>query len=378
MDATSPHPYVALCPYLPLSEPIEFGGWWLGPVSSFDGPWATPDLETATHRFLACFRTQDGRPVERPSLLARLDTGVDGELPNERDRDALVPTIEFVTLDANPYWSDETQAAGWSIATTDNADLWLQPMNAADGFFAIGRGSRVSTTVGGMSFNEADCLVPSPLELNIPTPLRLDQELADACFDVLARGDDDLGPKIAVAIRWLAKSWANSASISDEDRVIYLKIASEGLSGTDSSTDSARLLRDTYASCLIQEGDGVGTNGLLWSPDEPSLTRTWSERRSGTTRTSSLSAFEHWYMALADARNEIAHVGRSSTLWYSAGAAYDGPLVEIGDRVLRELIKLSLGLSGYPAVWRRGLGRASFRAWQHLSSVDAPPDEDVE
>lgn len=88
---------------------------------------------------------------------------------------------------------------------------------------------------------------------------------------------------------------SDSASISSEDRVIYLKIASEGLSGTDSSMESGRLLRGMYATCLTQEGDGVGANGLLWSADEPSLTRTWTERRSNSTRDSSPSAFEHWY-----------------------------------------------------------------------------------
>lgn len=43
---------------------------------------------------------------------------------------------------------------------------------------------------------------------------------------------------------------------------------------------------------------------------------------------------------------------------------------------MRELITLVLGLSGHPAVWRTGLGRASFRAWQDLSSVDPPPGEE--
>ncbi len=369
MRSPSPNPYVAVCPYLPLAQPVVFAGWWLGPASAFDGRWLSPAIKEATHRFLACFRTQDGRPIDRPSLLARVDGGVDGALPNDRERLALGSTIDFITLDANPYWSTDTQTAGWSIATTDNADLWLQPLNIEEGFFATGRGSRVNTTVGGHSFYDPDCAIPPPLEVKIPTPLRLDQELAAASFDVLAHRADDLAAELLVAMRWVGKSWANSASISWEDRVLFLKIASEGFSGTDSSIESARRLRARYASCLSQEGKGVGADDLLWRPDEPTLNRSWTDR-SGSTRTAALSAFEHWYMALADTRNEIAHSGHASTLDYSEGTAYDGPLVEIGDRVLRELIKLSLGLSGHPAVWRRGLGRASFRAWQHFSAEE--------
>jgi hypothetical protein len=125
---------------------------------------------------------------------------------------------------------------------------------------------------------------------------------------------------------------------------------------------------------LSQEGAGVGADGLLWRPDEPIMVRTWTDRH-GLTRAAALSAFEHWYMALADSRNEVTHSGHASTMDYSEGTAYDGPIVEIGDRVLRELTKLSLGLSGHPAVWRQGLCRASFRAWQHLSHVQpAAPD----
>jgi hypothetical protein len=199
----------------------------------------SPRFKDATHRFLACFRTQDGGPIDQPSLLARLDGGVDGTLPTDQEREALVTTIDFVTINANAYWTTSTQTAGWSMATTDNADLWFQPLDVEEGFFATGRGSRVNTMVGGHSFYNPDCLIPAPLEVNIPTPLRLDQELAAASFDVLTHGADDVAVRLLVAMRWIAKSWANSPSTSWEDRMIFLKIASEGLSGTDSSIESA-------------------------------------------------------------------------------------------------------------------------------------------
>jgi hypothetical protein len=151
---------------------------------------------------------------------------------------------------------------------------------------------------------------------------------------------------------------------------VFLKTATEGLTGTDESRESARLLRDRYATCLTQDGEAVGSDDLLWSQDEPSFVRCW-RTGSGKTTTATLAAFEHWYMAFADARNAVAHRGRATTLVYAeAGSPYEGPFVDIADRVLRELVTLTLGLCGHPAVWRRGLGRASYRAWQRLACLD--------
>jgi hypothetical protein len=29
-------PVLLCCPYLPLREPVEFAGWWLGPLSAYE------------------------------------------------------------------------------------------------------------------------------------------------------------------------------------------------------------------------------------------------------------------------------------------------------------------------------------------------------
>jgi hypothetical protein len=49
---------------------------------------------------------------------------------------------------------------------------------------------------------------------------------------------------------------------------------------------------------------------------------------------------------------------------------YEGPFVEIADRVVREAIAVLLGECGFPAVWRRGLAGASFRAFEYLQRVE--------
>lgn len=78
---TSGHP-VALCfPYLPLTKPVTFDDWWLGPLRGFEGPWASDDFETRVRQFLGGFTTPGGGSVENPALLARVATGADGEPP---------------------------------------------------------------------------------------------------------------------------------------------------------------------------------------------------------------------------------------------------------------------------------------------------------
>jgi hypothetical protein len=120
------------------------------------------------------------------------------------------------------------------------------------------------------------------------------------------------------------------------------------------------MLRERFETTLIQPGEGIGIDGLLWSRSEATFTRSWANG----TRTAQLSAFEHWFMAFADARNEILHHGSLAEHEYvRPGSPYVGRYVEVGDRVLREAIKVTIGLCGWPRVWRqRGLDRASLAA----------------
>ena len=109
-------------------------------------------------------------------------------------------------------------------------------------------------------------------------------------------------------------------------------------------------------------GDAIGLDALLWQPNERSLTRTWTDR-SGRSRSAAVSLLEHWACALGDARNAIVHGEPSVDHDYGQnGSPYNGPFVEIADRVVREAITVILGSCGFPAAWRGSLARASLAA----------------
>lgn len=362
------NPVVIVCPYLPLREPAQFSGWWLGPLAEFDGLWLSRRFENCVRKFLQGFRDSGGAVISSPALVAREASGVDGVPPTMEEQRALGTTIAYATIDANPYWGPGSQA--WNVATTDNADMWVQPLDVEEGGVTFERGGRVRIQSAGHRFRGQGFSVPPPLELHLPSPVTLDGELLMASYQVLRGTFTEHGARAArleVAMRWLVKSWLNSASIAESDRLVFLKIASEALTGqTRKSRRAAAQLRRIFEGALAQEGDGFGIEELLWDPDEPCFPRDGC----------SLTALEHWYMALADARNKAVHGAPSVPLTYEqSGSSYVGPFAEVGDRVLREAINVELGACGYPAVWRRGFSRGSFKALQYLRSQESPKTE---
>lgn len=364
----SERPVVLACPYLPLRRPVEFSGWWLGPLDQYKGTWARPEFESRVRQFLRSFRVPGGGEIDNPSLLARLEGGANGDPPTSAEQRALEQVIAYATIDSNPWWKPGAQ--GWAVATTDNADLWVQPITLENGAIALDRGGRVRTMSGGYSLDDEAFLVPGPLELQVPFDVGLDAVILEAAYEVVFRPAPEHAERcrrIATAMRWVTKSWFNSASISESDRIVLLKTASEALTGeTRGSLKAAAGLRGIFEEAVHQEGGGLGVDDLLWSPVEPSFVRIWSNKNTA------LSAIEHWYMALADARNDVVHALASPTLTYEhPGSPYDGPLVEVADRVLREAIAVELGACGYPEAWRRGLTRASMATLRRLRGNSA-------
>lgn len=371
------HPVVLTLPYLKLAQPITFDGWWLGPSASYTGTWLSDPFELAARQVLGAFRDVGGSAIEQPALLVRAAVGADGALPSRAELEALRLALAFATVDQNRYWSPGGQNDAWSTATTDNAVLWIQPIDVEGHWISLGQGARVHIMAGGYRFTDPEFFIPSPLELHLPFGISLDPELVGALYKILLSppaGQEHLVSSLRVAIRWLLKSWQNTPSITWEDRLVYVKVATEALTGEEGNAQSAARLASIFAGAIDQEGEGIGIDDLLWSPDEPKLTRTWTDYRSGKEKSAELHQFEHWACALGDARNALVHGEDGTSLTYDvAGSPYAGPFVEIGDRVVREAIAVLLGECGYPALWRRGLARASFQAYQMLR--DAPEEE---
>lgn len=369
MNLSDSHPVVLAFPFLALTQPVSFRSWWVGPVDQFQGPWLSPDFETAARTFLSAFRDSDGQPVGGGALVARLEGGADGRPPTSVEWQGLELAVGYATVHQNPYWTPAASTEGWRVATADNAAFWIQPLNLAEGWITLGRGSRVSISSGGNNLNRDAFAISAPLELNMPLGVTLDQEVVEAVYQVVVeptpRHKADAS-RVRVSARWLLRSWQNTPSITWEDRLVFIKVATEALTGKESTAESAKELEALFERAAGQDGDGLGTDDLLWQPGQPEVVRSWTTR-SGAARSETVSAFVHWHGALGDARNALVHGEDGAPLDYrQAGSPYEGPFVEIGDRIVREAIAVLLGECGYPAVWRRGLSRASFRALQHL------------
>ena len=362
LNGVSSNPVLTAFPYLPLAQPLQVGPWTVAPLSEFKGTWASSRFETSARAFLAAFRTPAGGDLENPAVVAR-HGALDGCAPTPAERNVLERAVGFAVIDSNPYWADETKYAGHQIATSDNADLWVQPLDTVGHWITLERGSRIRTTIGGHRLTDGGFMIPSPLELNLPMVVRCDDLTADALYRLLTSSPD--AHRIRTAVDWLLKSWKNSASISEVDRIVFLKTALEALTGESSTQTAGPALVTLFSDAATQEGEGIGLSGLLWSPSESTRTRTWSS--GGKVHTQDVSELEHWYGALADARNEIIHEGANSQRSYSEdGSPYVGPIAEVADRVTREAILVAMGTAGHPEVWRRGLSRASLLAYREL------------
>ncbi len=149
------------------------------------------------------------------------------------------------------------------------------------------------------------------------------------------------------------KAWANSSSIADEDRIVFLKIAIDALTGTD-KTDGAKNELISWFTAL----EPTSTRGLLWAPDQPAFERT---SRSGKTIPE--TAFGHWLHAFADQRNHIVHHGHSTSLTYEvADSPYNGHYVDVADRVVCEALLVGLHRCGTEYLWRTSRYRQLY-AW---------------
>ena len=362
----SSHPVLTSLPFLPLQKPAAVGPWTVTPLSQFNGVWADPALKTAAHQFLGAFRTAGGDALSSPAIVSR-DGAVDGTAPTAAEATALRRAVGLGVVVSNPYWTEETRNQTWRMATADNADLWIQPLDVDDNWITVGRGSRISTVVGGHRLTDEGFTIAAPIELHMPGGVTFDDVAADAIYKTLTGPHES--HHIRTAVDWLLKSWLNSASISGSDRVVYLKTAIEALTGESGTEAAGVALRELFESTAAQEGEGLGIDALLWTPGERTLTRTWMGSKK--LRSAEVTELEHWYGSLADARNEIIHEGTSGDGWYrQPESAYEGPIIEIADRVTREAILVAIGNAGFPAAWRSGMSRASLAALRHLSQAD--------
>ncbi len=202
-----PNPVVIAFPFLPLAEPITFGGWWLGPACEFGGSWADAALKAMGTRFLESFRDAHGRPVRNPALLASADGGVSGARPGDVERAALRKAVAFATIDRNPP-SGTTQISGHFLTTPDNADYWERPIDLQNGFITLERGGRSPQRTFCYRLEDPGCHISATPETVLPiSPVRLDEVVVSALYEILvgSSADDSVEQtsRLSRAISWL-------------------------------------------------------------------------------------------------------------------------------------------------------------------------------
>lgn len=370
---TSHRPYVIVAPYLPLKKRVDFGGWIAGPPDSFAGQWKDGTFERHAKSFLSKFRDANGKEIKKPALIARTDVGLDGRLPGELELEALQLALQFGTLNANPNWHPD--ADGWWVATSDNSEIWAQPIDIDEGRIALERGSLVTVTSGGGKTGDPDFEIPAPRELHLPLDARLDGEAANAIYRVAISEHDGfnapLGRRVSTAVRWLAKSWRNTPSLGPEDRIVMLRTAFETLTGTSHAQEAIDELEATFGALKGLGATAESTKHLLWSPDETPHRDFKFVGKGGLTKTFRLSNLGHWFSTFGSARHLVVHEGLVPALSYNeTGSRYNGPFFHIGERLLREAVSAALTRFGYTNLWQDEWGRVTEKVLARLASQE--------
>jgi len=321
---------------------------------------------------LARLQDADGQPIRNATILGRAAAGANGERPEAREVEALQLALHIGLLDTNPPWQADLDG-NW-IATSDNSELFIWPIDVEGGGVATQRGAIVRVLTGGYRLDDPRFAVRAPLELHLPLRMRINVELATA-IDRVVRGDQDgidavLARRIATAVRWLAKAWRNTPSIGPDDQVVMIRIGLEALSGSSGTRNAIDFLETTF-NALKAKGatDARFTENMLWSPDD-TPTRAFSYiAADGRAKTLTLSDLGHFVSTFAATRHLIVHEGVVPKLVYDEPESrYNGPLFHSGERLLREAIKASLVTFGYDDLWQS----EAFRAIKKVLSKALP------
>lgn len=371
------NPYLLFCPYLDIDRPLSFGKWTVLPASQFTGSWQSQEFQSYATTFLGCFVDANAQPLHNPALVVDSQTGADGTLPTREEIVAIKLALDFATIDGNA--DQQSDNAGWFTATTNNSELFIWPIDTASGHVAITRGVLVRILDGGYQIGD-DLVIRAPLELHMPMRVNLDADVLGASYEAFMGNGlpAELADTVRHTARWLSKAWRNTQDLDWGDRIIMLKTAFEALTADNTAAGGAEGLHWIYQEFRkLRRPTSQGTDHLLWSPSERrSRIRKWKDRR-GVEHVVKLSNIEHWYCSFADARNTIIHEGVIPSLMYRArGSAYEGHYFHVGERLLRETIKILFDGQGYPDLWRTSLARAIVRSMDELN-ITAEAETDV-
>jgi hypothetical protein len=300
-------------------------------------PWVSERFRELSE---ALIRSFEPAGFQGGAMLWHRTRGFDGTHPEDKELRALVQAVTFAALDTSDRHARDRSTARYS-ATTENGELFLQPIDEKEGRISHRRGGALRRLlnagwrIGAQTPPLAEAVLP------IGMPLQVSAMLARAIFSAVL----DPGPrakKIQNAVQWHQSAMVNSEVITTAQRLIFLKTGFESLLRESRARPGATRLRRRFENCTKGQRDLLPSAGVLWAPNEKKLARMWDGEAEIR------SELEDWFLALADARNLIIHKGEARTFLYDAPperplSQYAGHLVEIGERVLREAIKATIG-----------------------------------
>lgn len=342
MAATS-NPFFSFFPALPLSKTLCLGDWCIG--------YPTDEVRWRSARFkelaLTHFKTFENQGFTGGALMWHRERGFDGSMPEPTVWSALRAAVCFVALDANDHVRDLPNAVHY-LATSENAELFSQPLDEDQGFISYSTGGSLKRILsGGWKIGESTPHLPDAV-VPIERPVIPSQLHATALFDALCDTQHAAHRRIHVALDWHRFALSNPRVVSLAQRLIALKTGFEALSGESSTPLCGAFLRKLFEDVTRPHADALPWPGLLWSPGERTdLQRTYTSgnRQRAVVR----SELEDWFATLGEARNEIIHEGTLTVTEYAPPperplSRYVGPLFWTADRVLREAVKAMLGV----------------------------------
>ncbi len=304
-----------------MGEPVTFAGWELGPLESFQDRWADPRFKDRAIAFLGRFVGPNGEPIENPALLCREGRQLNGEEPSPETVKALQFALVFAFVDGNPRCHPGNRQQGWAIMTAENMELHVWPIDLEQGRVIKSTGYLVSTHTVAFGAGDSGLTLSPPLDVHMPfsahgpDPLVLTGIYETVLSSLRSPGANRDRDALRVAVDWFAKAWQNTATVEYSERLVYLKIAFESLTGTSRNWEGARRLRKMFEA--LPDTTGEASEILVWSPEEqPIHERSWEDKSDGT-RSTLITDLEHWFIEFGRARNSIVHEGATPELTYA-------------------------------------------------------------
>lgn len=334
---------MAFFPALRLAKGIDLGEWRVsGDVNGV--PWRNDRFKELVQKLMSTF---DAAEFPDGAMVFHREKGFNGEVPSEDLARNLEAAIRFAMLDANDHVIDLANA-GRHLTTSENAALYIQPIDEDLGTITHREGGLLRPVlVGGCEIGSSAPPLPDAT-VALDQRARISQTLTRATFDALQRPDIEQNRRLGIAIEWHSFALTNPRAVTLPQRIVALKTGFEALLRKSDSRQCAKKLRKLFERVTRDYGNLLPWTGVLWSPNErKDLARSW-RKRDGSIERDTRTELEDWFMALADARNEIIHEGRLTSAVYAPPperplSRYAGHLFWKGERVLREAIKATLG-----------------------------------